>query len=132
LVTLLLPEARTARMRKRLEDDPFITTWAWTRVELASAIERLSREGRLSALDRRACLDQIAQMASNWDEVFDVPAVRSRAIALLARHPLRAADAAHLGAALWVAGDDPAAMEFVCLDDRLNRAAEREGLLVRQ
>jgi len=53
-----------------------------------------------------------------------------RALPLLARHPLRAADAAQLGAALLVADPDPASLVMVVLDRRLAAAAEREGLVV--
>jgi len=46
-------------------------------------------------------------------------------------HPLRAADALQLGAALVACGDDPHGFEFVCVDERLNEAARREGFTVR-
>ncbi|HVT09687.1 MAG TPA: hypothetical protein VHO67_19635 [Polyangia bacterium] len=49
-------------------------------------------------------------------------------LALLARHPVRAADAEQLGAALVVADPDPAALTMVVLDRRLADAAVREGL----
>jgi len=51
-------------------------------------------------------------------------------MSLLSRHPLRVADAAQLGAALLVAEDEPSAVTFVCLDESLGLAAEREGLRV--
>jgi hypothetical protein len=70
------------------------------------------------------------ELAKSWDEVVDLFAVRARALSLLARHDLRAADAAQLGAALLAAEDHPASLTFVCLDDRLAAAAEREGLRV--
>ncbi len=57
-------------------------------------------------------------------------AVRSRANALLARHPLRAADAGQLGAALLIQEQLAEALTFVCLDHRLSTAAERESLRV--
>jgi predicted nucleic acid-binding protein len=117
-------------MLRRLDEDQVVITWAWTRVELAGAVERVSREGKLSRSERRASLDRLIEMATNWDEVIDMAAVRTRALALLGRHSLRAADAAHLGAALWAAKDDPSTLEFVCLDRRLADAAEREGLRV--
>jgi predicted nucleic acid-binding protein len=130
LVPLLVTEPFTEHMRRELEEDPAIVTWVWTRVEIAGAIERLAREGNLSMPDRRASIERVARLASNWNEVVDVSAVRARAITLLGRHALRAADAAHLGSALWLAGDDPSALQFVCLDRRLAEAAEREGLRV--
>ena len=98
--------------------------------ELAGAIERLAREGRLSRSERRASLDRLLEIARDWDEAIDVAAVRTRALALLSRHSLRAADAAHLGAALWAADDEPSTLDFVCLDRRLAEAAEREGFRV--
>jgi uncharacterized protein len=51
-------------------------------------------------------------------------------MALLGRHPLRAADAAQVAAALLIAPSDPSQLTFVCLDARLAEAAEREGLRI--
>jgi len=130
LVPLAIAEPHSDLVRGWLGEDPALTTWAWTRVELASAVERRSRQDQLSRQERRACLDRFSQLARSWDEVVDIHAVRSLALALLARHPLRAADAAQLGAALLVAESDPSSLTFVCLDERLALAAEREGLVV--
>jgi len=127
IVPLVLEEEASGRAREWLRADPSMVTWGWTRVELASAVERRFREGGLDRAERRACLDRFAEFAGLWDEVVDLHAVRVRALPLLARHPIRAADAAQLGAALLVAEGDPASLEFVCLDDRRARAAELEG-----
>jgi predicted nucleic acid-binding protein len=127
-VPLLVEEPRSADLRRLRARDPAVITWGWTRVEVAGALERLSRDGKLSGPRRREAHDRFAALAESWHEVVDLVAVRNRAIALLGRHFLRAADAAHLGAALWVAGDDPSSLQFVCLDRRLADAAEREGL----
>lgn len=128
LVPLLVAEPRTEAMRRVLSEDERIVTWAWTSVEFTSAIERRAREGRLDRAGRRSALARLEQLASAWDEVTDVLAVRRQARALLARHPLRAADAAQLAAALVVAPEERSAFGFVCLDARLSEAAEREGL----
>ena len=93
-------------------------------------MERRFRQGELSREERRHCLDRFSSFSEQWDEVADLFATRSRAMALLARHSLRAADAAQLGAALLVAENDPASVTFVCLDELLSIAAEREGLRV--
>lgn len=130
LVPLVIAEDASQRARDWLSEDAAIVTWSWTAVELASAVERRSRQGELSRTQRRKCLDAFQGLARHWDEVADLFATRARAVALLARHPLRAADAAQLGAALLVAEDDPASLTFVCLDERLSLAAEREGLRV--
>jgi predicted nucleic acid-binding protein len=49
---------------------------------------------------------------------------------LLRVHPLRAADALQLAAAIIAADSEPRSLAFVTLDDRLARAAEREGFPV--
>jgi predicted nucleic acid-binding protein len=128
LVPLVVEEEATGRVRGWLSEDSTIVTWAWTRVELASAVERRARQGELSQPQRRAALSRFDELARTWDEVVDLFAVRARALALLARHELRAADAAQLAAALLTAEQDPAGLIFVCLDGRLATAADREGL----
>lgn len=128
LVPLIVSETQSEQMRALVFEDPHITTWAWSWVEVVSAVERRVREGDLTRQQRRAVLDRFAGLAESFDEVTDVLAVRRRAMALLARHALRAADAAQLGAALLVAPEDGPQLEFVCLDARLLEAAEREGL----
>lgn len=131
LIPLLVLEPSTALARSWLADDSAIVTWAWTRVEITSAIERRARQVALSRHDRRQVLGKLDVFAGTWDEVTEILAVRSRASLLLARHPLRAADAGQLGAALLVneqLGGEP--LPFMCLDRRLSEAAEREGLAV--
>jgi predicted nucleic acid-binding protein len=130
LAPLALLEASTDRVRSWLAEDPVIVTWAWTRVELVGAVERRVREGRLTRVQRRDAIGELEVLWESWNEVTDVLAVRARATSLLARHPLRAADAGQLGAALLVAEQGSAGFTFVCLDQRLNEAAEREGLRV--
>ena len=98
--------------------------------EIVGAIERRAREGSLSRAERRTVLERVHAFAGHWDEVTDVLAVRRRANALLARHPLRAADAGQLGAALLVQEQLAQPLTFICLDDRLSAAAERESLRV--
>ena len=50
---------------------------------------------------------------------------------LLRVHPLRAADSLQLAAAFLASEGKPSTLEFVCLDDRLVIAAQREGFPVR-
>ena len=128
LVPLLVAERDTELVRAWLSDDDRIVTWAWTRTEIVGAVERRTREGSLSRSQRREMLRRLDAFARSWDEVIDVLAVRSRANALLARHPLRAADAGQLGAALLVQEQMAGVLDFVCLDRRLSSAAELESL----
>ena len=128
LVPLLVAERDTELVRSWLSDDDRIVTWAWTRTEIVGAVERRTREGSLSRSQRREVLRRLDAFARSWDEVTDMLAVRSRANALLARHPLRAADAGQLGAALLVQEQIAGVLDFVCLDRRLSSAAELESL----
>ena len=130
LVPLVVDESSTRRMRKLLSEDPEVTTWMWTRTEVISGIERRVRQGLISPPERRPVLDRLDDLAAGWDEIAELLAVRARANALLARHPLRAADAGQLGAALQVREQTGARLPFVTLDRRLAIAAEREGLRV--
>ena len=130
LVPLIVAEPATEAVRSWLAEDGHIVTWAWTRTEIVSAIERRTREELLSRTHRRELLERFAAFADSWDEVTEVLAVRVRANALLARHPLRAADAGQLGAALLVQEQMAEPLSFVCLDSRLAYAAELESLRV--
>ncbi len=130
IVPLVVEEPGTRLARSWLREDSHLATWCWTLVEIVSAIERRSREGRISHSERREAIRRFETLSKTWDEVSDALAVRMRAVAVLAREPIRAADAAQLGAALLIAGPDPASLEFVCLDRRLASAAERERFAV--
>jgi uncharacterized protein len=128
LVPLVVAEAETPSMRALLDEDHEIVTWALTSVEFASAIERRARQGELSTPQRRQAHARLRQLAEIWDEITSVEVVRRRALGVLARHELRAADAVQLGAALAIADEIGEPVAFVCLDARLADAADREGL----
>ena len=130
IIPLVISESESPLVRSWAGRDPAIVTWAWTHVELVAAVERRAREGAIAPEVRREALKRFSQLADAWDEVADLLPVRRKAIQLLARHPLRAADSAQLAAALVAAESDPAAMVFVCLDERLAEAAEREGFQI--
>ncbi|MGH7567607.1 MAG: hypothetical protein ACREL9_01365 [Gemmatimonadales bacterium] len=67
-----------------------------------------------------------------WQEILAGDAVRMTAQRLLRVHPVRAGDALQLAAAIIAAGHEPATLEFVSLDARLNEAASREGFPVQE
>jgi uncharacterized protein len=130
ILPLIIEEPGSELALSWLREDQHLMLWGLTRLELASAIERRAREGLLRPPERAAALRRSQRIADDAHEIVDLAAVRSRAAAVLARHALRAADAAQLGAALLVADPDPASLTMVVLDRRLAAAAEREGLLV--
>lgn len=126
LVPLVLVEDTTTYL-ERLAEQATIVTWWLSDVEIASAVERRSREGRLDSSGRARALRTLATLATAWTEVSAASAVRERAYRLLATHALRAADAVQLAAALVATADRPRNHEFIALDVRLREAAQREG-----
>jgi uncharacterized protein len=127
VLPLLVREASSAGAYELFEADPQVVTWWTTEVECASAIARREREGGAGA---RAALERLAALAGSWREVQPTRRVRLTARRLLRVHPLRAADALQLAAAIAAAEGAAESLPFVTLDARLADAAEREGFEV--
>ena len=130
LVALLVDESGSEGRRATIREDPAIVTWWGSRVECASALNRLHRERRFEAGGLDRSLEQLRRLATSWLEIEPLEQVRSRAIRLLRLHPLRGADALQLAAALTAAAEDPERLDLVSSDDRLSAAARREGFKV--
>ena len=130
LVSLLIAEAATSERRALLNADPEIATWWGSSVECASALRRLEREHALDAVALRSSFEQLENLAGGWREVEPSERLRRRAVRLLGVHPLRAADALQLAAALVAADEEPRILEIVSGDARLSEAARREGFAV--
>lgn len=130
LVALLVDEADSESRCQQLQADPELAVWWATPVECESAIQRRFREGALSAADARMARERLADLSSSWHEVSPVLAVRTLSRRLLRTHPLRAADALQLAAALALGEAGLNGFTFACSDTRLAAAAETEGLHV--
>jgi predicted nucleic acid-binding protein len=130
LLPLLIQEPTTSVIQALVVSDRELLTWWATRVEAASALARLAREGALDAGTHQATLARLSYLAQGWAEVLPSDAVRDQAGRLLRLHPLRAADALHLAAALVASEHQAATLPFVTLDQRLAAAAQREGFPV--
>jgi uncharacterized protein len=129
LVPLILAQPRTAAARAALEEDPEIAAWWVSSIECASAIARLHRDTHLSAAEEARARSLLTALRRSWFEVQPGDAVRNHALRLLRVHPLRAADALQLAAAIEWAGT-PEGSAFVTFDGRLRDAARREGFEV--
>lgn len=126
---LLLPEPTTANMHRLFREARLVAVWHWTPVELMSAIERRRREGVDAAVVQHAA-DGLRIAAESWTEIADHDLIRSRARRCLRLHPLRAADAGQLAAALTFVDRFTDIVQFVTLDQRLADVARLEGLTV--
>lgn len=127
LVPLIIDEPSTLRMAEILSDDPDITVWIATNVELTSAFVR-RMAGNQFALRNTETL--VASLASTWLEIDESAAAVDRAKYLAKAHRLRAMDALQLAAALIACGYKPGRLEFVTLDQALATAARAEGFTV--
>jgi predicted nucleic acid-binding protein len=128
LVALLVDEPDSDRRALQLREDPVLAVWWSTPVECESAIQRRLRDGALDDAGARTARERLVELAGAWHEAPPAPALRTLATRLLRTHPLRAADALQLAAALSLAGALHRPIGFVCADDRLCAAAEVEGL----
>ncbi len=126
LVPVLTDEARSSELLERLRVDRDPVIWWASPVECQSALERRRREGGpAKVLDEAR--RRLEAMAMGVAVVGATDQVRGRAGRLLAAHPLRAADALQLAAALVWSDDLPQGEGFVCLDERLRAAAASAG-----
>lgn len=129
LVPLCLEQDASRDLLELLEEDLEVAVWWGSPVECASAFARLRREGVLDAGGEETARSLIEQLRVAWYEIQPGETVRHQAMRLLRIHPLRAADALQLAAALDWAGSPPSAV-LVTLDDRLKTAARLEGFRV--
>jgi hypothetical protein len=127
IVPLLVEEAATPGLFALLEGDPEMIVWWGSPVECTSAIARREREGSLGAREATRAVERLRQISAGWQEVLPAEALRAVAQRLLRVHPLRAADALQLAAAIVASEHEPTSLPLVCLDERLADAAGREG-----
>ena len=127
LVPLLVTEASSDLRRKQYDADPWAVVWFGTLAEIESSLVRRPRDGQLPADVEHAARKRLHEMTKQWTEVTPTTEVRARAIRLLRVHPLRAADAFQLAAALIFCREQPQHLPFLTADQRLRTAADLEG-----
>jgi predicted nucleic acid-binding protein len=130
VVPLLVDEPTTDAVQAVLEEDPTMLVWWATELECVSAIARLERQGDLASDGTVVALQRLEALAGGWHEVQPVESVRRAARRALRVHSLRTADALQLAAATVGSEGQPASLDIVSLDDRMNDAARREGFAV--
>lgn len=127
LVPLLVKQAASRSVQALHKSDSRIVAWWGRVVECVSAIQRLERDGQLSTSASSDAFLRLEALRQSWQEVPPVEVLRDTALRLLRVHRLRASDAMQLAAAFVAAEHRPSTLEFVCLDERLSEAAQREG-----
>lgn len=130
LTPLLLEEADSDLRDAQLGKDPAVIVWYGTLAEIESALNRRKREGSLPRLEEQKARARLDLLTDAWIEVQPTTALRHRALRLLRTHPLRAADAFQLAAAIIVCEEKTKGFTFLTGDHRLRDAAEAEGFLI--
>lgn len=130
VVSLLVADPGTRSTQTLLREDQGIVVWSATPVECASAIARLEREGALDEDAAVRALDRLSRLANAWHEIEATELLRETAVRCLRLHPLRAADALQLAAAIVAAQGPPSTLDVVTRDERLAAALRREGFRV--
>jgi hypothetical protein len=113
-------------MQRLFRDDPQMVVWWGTELECASALTRRERDGTGPSVTARR-LERLDELTAEWHEIEPSSTLRRTARRLLRVHPLRAGNALQLAAALRATEDAGRPLPFVCLDERLSGAAQREG-----
>ena len=130
VVPLLVAEPTTEAMDGVYTEDPVMLVWWASEVECASALSRLERDGALTPAATSTAFGRMDELKGSWHEIQPVESVRRTARRLMRSHPLRAADALQVAAAVVAAEGDPASLEIVSLDGRVQDACRREGFVV--
>jgi len=130
VVPLVVGQSWSTEAERWIGEDAEAVTWTLTPVEVASALQRLVRDGVLperSAIDAESLA---GELLGHTHVVSDAERVKPLACRLLRVHALRAGDALQLAAALAWADGAPSGLILHTFDRRLALAAEREGFRV--
>ena len=127
MLPLIVRQVASTTVAGLLREDGDVAVWWATWVECAVALSRLVWEGELNEETEEEARSRLDLLADNWREIRPTHDMRLLAVILSKDHPLKAADALQFAAALrWCEGD-MSDTGFVCLDERLRRAASNEG-----
>jgi predicted nucleic acid-binding protein len=130
LLKLYARERGTAAVRAAVTRASVVATCRLTHVEARGALARKLREGELSPAEHQYLT---SSLDGDWARLLVVEISEHlcrEAVALVERHPLRAADALQLAAACTISRRVTEETVFLSFDDRLNSAAQADGLSV--
>lgn len=126
LVPLCVLQDATARATAMYKTHGIVIWWA-TPVEIQSALARLVRMGNMNADGWRKGRKVAEFLSDGWSEIQPSDGLRARALDVIERYDLRAADALQLAAALeWCEGA-PKGRAFISADGKLRDAALLAG-----
>jgi len=130
MLPLLVHEASTDDAMAMMRADRDFVVWWATPAECASALARVVRDGSLDETGLEAALARLDALLERGSVIEPCDTIRAEARRLLRVHPLRAADALQLAAAIEMRGSPSMRQHFATYDPRLATAARREGFTV--
>lgn len=130
IIPLLVQQGSSTQADAWYEEDPQIVLWTLTSVETISGLQRLARDGLLKESEALTAEERLHHLVGAAHVVVQIEPVKAVATRLLRLHPLRAADALQLGAALCWSQNQPEGRFLITLDAKLAGAAVREGFMV--
>jgi len=130
VIPLLVQEEASKYCIRAYRTDRDVLVWTLSKVEIFSALCSRLRDGALGPASFDAATLRMNTFFEGMYEVGAIQRVKDRAMRLLRIHPLRAADALQLAAAMVATEEKVQRLPFMCFDDRLTAAARLEGFEV--
>jgi predicted nucleic acid-binding protein len=130
LVKLYAPESDSALMKQLVDTAELSSTSRIAYAEARAAFARKRREQAVTLRDYRTI---VQDFDDDWETFFIVDvsdALVKRAGQLAETFALRGYDAVHLASAVIVGEQGSQPVRFACFDEKLSRAARRQGLAV--
>lgn len=126
LIPLCVRQSITPHAIALYKSHDMVVWWA-TPVEIASALARLVRMQHIDSNDCAKARKLAKNLADVWAMIQPSDSLRTRAMQLVERYELRAADSLQLAAALEWCEDAPQGRFFLTADQRLREAALLTG-----
>jgi len=129
LVPLCVSQPQTVAAQILYSKYKIVTWWA-TQVEIVSGLTRLTRTGGMTQEQFLLSRPFVQNLVSGWLAVHESASIAPSACRLLELHPLRAADALQLAAALEACEHNPLGFALITADQRLADAARQTGFSI--
>jgi predicted nucleic acid-binding protein len=130
LVKLYVPETDSATVKQLVDAADMSSTSRIAYAEARAAFARKRRERAVTLRDYRTI---VQDFDNDWESFFIVDvsdALIKRAGQVAETFALRGYDAVHLASAVIVGEQGSQSVRFACFDEKLSRAARRQGLAV--
>jgi predicted nucleic acid-binding protein len=113
-----------------VKKDGSFGVWWGSIVECYSAFSRLISDSAVTRDEDARVRAVLSSLSEAWTKIEPSDDIRDITQRRLCNHPLRAANALQLAAAIIWSNKTPKGHHFVCLDARLRDAASNEGFTV--